>query len=94
MSHWQMIVDCPLCVFCTITVRLVPNTAYISFFFSVCFACLLLVLLFCVFVVSHFNFLLLFSSFAVGKVENACLNSRTRRCIATFSEFSMRSSSS
>ena len=44
--------------------------------------------MFCfVFLVIHSKFLLVFSSFAVGKVENALLwrlHSRMRCCIATF----------
>ena len=50
-----------------------------------------------VFVLCLIKFLLVFSSFAVGKVENALLwrlHGRTRCCIATFFEFGMHSSGS
>ena len=87
-----MIMDCcclRLCVFSTknkhVTVRRVPHTPYItcsSMFY--CFVCRL----FCCFCfVIHFKFLLLFSSFTVGKVENVLiwrLHDRMHCCIATF----------
>ena len=83
----------------TCLISMVPHTAYISFFFRVCFVLLLVCFCFVrfVFVLCLIKFLLVFSSFAVGKVENALLwrlHGRTRCCIATFFEFGMRSSGS
>ena len=82
-----MIMDCCcllLCVFSTknehVTARRVSHTALIS-----CSS--VFVLLLCLFCILHVVIHLLFSSFAVGKVENVliwCLHGRTHCCIATF----------